>query len=214
MTAQQRIEDGVVSIHGKAYKTVARRISDFRQMEAYLGYSLATEVLESGELVVVRATVKTPQGNVIATGHAEEKRGSTNINKTSALENAETSAIGRALAFLDGELAGTEIASADEVANAICQQKDVDTESIRKECWKWQANHMQTFLTNMDSVMCIKEGIQAFLGAGDVSALDASREAWRELDEETQRSLWVAPSKGGVLTTKEREVMTSPEWKQ
>ena len=42
------------------------------------------------------------------------------INKTSALENAETSAVGRALAFLG--FAGTEIASADEVANAIKQQ--------------------------------------------------------------------------------------------
>ena len=54
---------------------------------------------------------------IVATGHAEEYRDSSKINKTSALENAETSAIGRALASFG--LGGTEFASADEVARAI-----------------------------------------------------------------------------------------------
>ena len=44
------------------------------------------------------------------------------INATSALENAETSAIGRRLSALG--FGGTEYASADEVANAIQQQQD------------------------------------------------------------------------------------------
>ena len=58
---------------------------------------------------------------IYATGHAEEYRADGKINKTSALENAETSAIGRALACLG--LGGTEFASADEVARAISGQK-------------------------------------------------------------------------------------------
>ena len=58
----------------------------------------------------------------IATGWAEEVRGSSNINKTSALENCETSAVGRALGFAAFGSAES-IASADEVAIAIERQK-------------------------------------------------------------------------------------------
>ena len=71
----------------------------------------------------MKATISDEQGRVRATGHAEEVRASSQINKTSALENAETSAIGRALAALG--YAGTEFASADEVAQAITQQKTI-----------------------------------------------------------------------------------------
>ncbi len=56
----------------------------------------------------------------VATGHAEEKRNSSKINQTSALENSETSSCGRALAFLGFISDG--IASAEEVSAAIVQQ--------------------------------------------------------------------------------------------
>jgi hypothetical protein len=72
--------------------------------------------------VVMLARIANEQGEVLATGHSEEYRHTSQINKTSALENAETSAIGRALAALG--LGGTEFATADEVANAISQQQD------------------------------------------------------------------------------------------
>ena len=48
-------------------------------------------------------------------------QGSSNINKTSYVENCETSAIGRALAML-GIGIDTSIASANEVADAIAKQ--------------------------------------------------------------------------------------------
>ena len=57
------------------------------------------------------------------TGHAEEVVGSSQINKTSAVENCETSAVGRCLGFLNIGLVGS-IATADEVSNAIHQQDD------------------------------------------------------------------------------------------
>ena len=60
-------------------------------------------------------------GNVLATGHASEKDGSSFINKTSALENAETSAVGRALGIL-GIGIDSSIASAEEVGNAVKNQ--------------------------------------------------------------------------------------------
>ena len=56
----------------------------------------------------------------LSTGTAEELRATSRINQTSALENAETSAVGRALAFLG--FANNSIASAEEVSLAIEQQ--------------------------------------------------------------------------------------------
>ena len=60
------------------------------------------------------------------TGHAEEEIGSSQINTTSALENCETSAIGRALALM-GIGVDESFASGDEVANAVFQQNQVIT---------------------------------------------------------------------------------------
>lgn len=111
-------EKRTVNIHGKEYETVASRVQKFR--EKYKGLSIVTELLERDESTVVMKASIVADGVVIATGHAEESRTTSQINKTSAVENCETSAIGRALAAFG--LAGTEFASADEVANAISQQ--------------------------------------------------------------------------------------------
>ena len=114
-------DTGIVNIHGKQYHTVAKRVQDFR--ESYADYSLTTEIaVRDGDIVVMKATITNNEGCVIATGHAEEDRTKGNINRTSALENAETSAIGRALAAFG--IGGTEFASANEVQNAIHQQNE------------------------------------------------------------------------------------------
>ena len=110
-------DTGYVNIHGKQYKTVAARVNDFREQFGP-GYGLLTEIVHADEQVVrMKALIISPESAIVATGHAEEYRDSSKINKTSALENAETSAIGRALAAFG--LGGTEFASADEVARAI-----------------------------------------------------------------------------------------------
>ena len=114
-------DSGIVEIHGKSYQTVAYRVGKFRELHG-LDLSLTTEsVTRDPDCVVMKATITTESGRVLATGHSEEYRASSQINRTSALENAETSAIGRALAALG--LGGTEFATADEVANAITQQR-------------------------------------------------------------------------------------------
>lgn len=112
-------ETGVVNLKGKQYKTVALRVSEFRGDHPL--WSLVTEVLERTEAdVVMVAKVLDESGRILATGHAEENRKASQVNRTSALENCETSAIGRALAALG--YGGSEFASADELANAIHQQ--------------------------------------------------------------------------------------------
>jgi|SRR5688572_30099335 len=115
-------DSGIVNIHGKEYQTVALRVRNFR--EKHPNYRLLTEIVHRNEdCVVMRAMIADEAGAVIATGHSEEYRHTSNINRTSALENAETSAIGRALAALG--LGGTEFATADEVAHAITSKSGV-----------------------------------------------------------------------------------------
>lgn len=108
-----------IQIHGKTYMTVAERVNDFRNKYGD-DYGIITEIIQDGEVVQMLARIENADQRTIATGFAEERRGSTQINKTSALENCETSAIGRALANLG--FGGTEYASANEVENAIHQQ--------------------------------------------------------------------------------------------
>lgn len=110
------------NIKGKQYATVATRVDLFHRHFSDL--AIVTEVLSAdGDRVMVRATIQTGSGLIRATGHAEENRKGGGVNATSALENCETSAIGRALAIFG--LAGGEIASADEVKGAIASEKNI-----------------------------------------------------------------------------------------
>lgn len=109
-----------VDIKGKAYVEVNERVKYFRK--EFEGWAIETELLSNENGVCVfKATVKDQDGVVKATGHAYENEGSTFINKTSYIENCETSAVGRALGML-GIGIDTSIASSDEVQNAMQNQ--------------------------------------------------------------------------------------------
>jgi hypothetical protein len=111
-----------VDIKGKPYIEVNERLKYFRTN--YEGYRLNSEIVSCANGVVVMvARVIDPEGNTVATGHAYEKEGSTFINKTSYIENCETSAWGRALACF-GIGIDAAVASADEVVNAIANQDE------------------------------------------------------------------------------------------
>ena len=133
-----------VDIKGKAYVTVNERVKYFR--EHFTGYKLISEIVYHNEVKFVewhefdaegnkinksawtkgeicfKASIFNEQDDLVATGYAIEKADSSYINKTSYIENCETSAWGRALAnFAIG--VDSSVASADEVANAIKNQK-------------------------------------------------------------------------------------------
>lgn len=109
-----------VNIKGKEYVEVNERVKYFR--ENFKDWSIETELLSNENGVcVIKAIVKNPDGVVKATGHAYENEGSTFINKTSYIENCETSAVGRALGLL-GIGIDSSIASSDEVENAMNNQ--------------------------------------------------------------------------------------------
>lgn len=111
-----------VNIKGKEYVEVNERVKYFR--EHNVGWSIETEMVSNdGGVCVFKATIKDDNGNIKSVGHAYEKESSSFINKTSYIENCETSAVGRALGFL-GIGIDVSIASSDEVVNAINNQTD------------------------------------------------------------------------------------------
>ena len=190
-------DTGVVPIHGKEYKTVAKRIQQFR--EKHPDYTIQTDLVEANDtLVVMKATIS-QGGQMISTGYAEEVRAASKINRTSALENCETSAVGRALAFFG--LAGSEISSADEVANAIKQQNNQELE--------WLIAHNETCMKHLGSIYFVKHYLE-----GDNPKWDSAAEAFAEIPNEDQELIWKAPTKGGLFTTKERQAIQSTEFNQ
>ena len=83
-----------VKLKGKDYVLVNERLIFFR--ENYPGYALTTEILSiDADSVCMKATVFDNEGRIISTGHAQEDREASYVNKTSYVENCETSAVGR-----------------------------------------------------------------------------------------------------------------------
>jgi hypothetical protein len=102
------------------YVPVAERLERFyeRFPEGRITTSIIEHSLESG-FVLIRAEVYRGPDDAqpAATGHAFEVRGESYVNKTSYVENAETSAVGRALALLGFEVK-RGIASREEMTKA------------------------------------------------------------------------------------------------
>ena len=108
------------NIKGKDYAEVNQRVKAFRMI--YPCGTIKTEMVSNEDGVVIfRAMAYDENWNLLATGTAYEKEGSTFINKTSYIENAETSAVGRCMGFC-GFGIDTSVASAEEVQNAIANQ--------------------------------------------------------------------------------------------
>ena len=115
----------------KEYAEVNQRIKAFR-MNYPEGFIHTEMVSNENGICVFRAKVgfEDEKGHhVLATGTAYEKETSSFINKTSYIENCETSAVGRALG-LAGYGIDTSIASAEEVQNAINNQNKEEPEEL------------------------------------------------------------------------------------
>ena len=154
-------------IKGKEYAEVNQRIKAFRMV--YPQGSIRTEMLSNENGVCVfRATVWDETNTLLATGHAYEKEDSTFINKTSFIENCETSAIGRALGMA-GFGIDVSVASAEEVQNAIANQEVTQEEAdsytltfgkhkgkTLKEVYKEAPDYIEWMLGNSNDERMIK----------------------------------------------------------
>ena len=121
-----------VDVKGRDYVEVNQRIKAFRSICP--GGAIMTEMLSNENGVCVfKATILDEDMRILGTGTAYENEKSSFINKTSYIENCETSAVGRALGMC-GFGIDTSIASAEEVQNAIKKQEapKAKTDSPRK----------------------------------------------------------------------------------
>ncbi len=114
------------------YIQVNERIEKFYQK--YPEGSIQTEIVynQDGMIIIKAYAYRNPEDKRPATGHAMEKEGSTYINKTSHVENCETSAVGRALAMLGFEIKKA-IASKEEVQNAMLNQNKQQTATNKEK---------------------------------------------------------------------------------
>jgi len=154
---------GVKQQGGRKYTEVFVRVEAFRKaFGTELG--IDTQILvDDGQRVVVQAKVVDKTGAVIGSGLAEEIRGSSHVNRTSALENGETSAIGRALASLG--LHGGSYASSfeidvaqhnDRVLSQRQQEQQVQQQNTNDIHEQWR-DYVQGCKTMIDTATTMRE---------------------------------------------------------
>ena len=112
-----------INIKGKEYITVNERLIYFRTRDEFKGFGIKEDIVSIDNTEgIFKVTIYDSNGEPIVSAHAQEYRDSSYINKTSFVENGFTSALGRALGYL-GIGIDTSIASANEVQNAVTNQK-------------------------------------------------------------------------------------------
>lgn len=115
-------------IKGKDYAEVNQRIKAFRMV--YPQGTIQTQMLSNENGVCIfHARIYDDKNNLLGTGTAYEKEDSSFINKTSYIENCETSAVGRALGMC-GFGIDVSVASAEEVQNAMQNQEPTKEEAL------------------------------------------------------------------------------------
>lgn len=132
-------------IKGKKYAEVNQRIKAFRKLHP--NGKIETEIINCGNgTVIMKSTVYDCQGNILGTGLASEKENSNNINRTSFIENCETSAVGRALGMC-GLGIDCQVASKEEMEGKV-----VSAEVLEKELEKLSIEYskLRTTLTELE----------------------------------------------------------------
>lgn len=156
-----------IDIKGNSYSQVAERIKAFRKL--YPEGFICTDLLSNENGVcIIKTTVgfvdENGERRVLGTGIAYEKEGSSFINKTSYIENCETSSCGRALGMC-GLGIDSDVASAEETQNAQLQQdamKPITAEkrkSLEKTCK--EDGIPEEYICELYSVSEIKELTEA-----------------------------------------------------
>lgn len=154
------------NIKGKEYAEVNQRIKAFRMV--YPTGSIITDLVElENGICTIKATVKDGD-NILGTGYAQEKEASSYINKTSYIENCETSAVGRALGMC-GFGIDTSVCSAEELMNALNNQEPTKKEKVSEyitekqiarltELYKDNQDQLKKFLKkhNVENIVQLK----------------------------------------------------------
>jgi len=207
----QEIAPGVVEIHGNQYETVALRVRRFRQ--DCPGYAITTErshEIES-DRIVFKCIISDPHGYPVATGHAEETRTGGGVNSTDAMENCETSAVGRALAFF-GYTGTRGIATEEDVRRAQAAQMEMLGSVADEIIEAMETDGLSELVADK---LKSKGGTKPEdLSESQAQSLRCIAEIWSDLDRDQVETLWTAQSKGGPFTNKQRQVLKTEAFRK
>jgi hypothetical protein len=178
------------------YETVEVRLEKFIKDYADFRISTELEVVEKDRYIVKAYLYKTANDSVAwATGYAEEKITDRGVNSTSALENCETSAIGRALANA-GYAAKGKRPSREEMTKVVAKKAEkpsvqdleaairkADAEPAEQDYWTTPVNEYRGVVDAPVTLDKAMENIAAIMGTGEAveaPSCEHGHMQWRE----------------------------------
>jgi hypothetical protein len=169
------------------YETVEVRLEKFIKDHADFRISTELEVVEKDRYIVKAYLFKTSSDSVAwATGYAEEKITDRGVNSTSALENCETSAIGRALANA-GYAAKGKRPSREEmtkvVATKVVKPPVQEVKADDQDYWTTPVNEYNKVVAAPVTLDKAMETIAAVMGTGEAQESPSCKHGhmqWRE----------------------------------
>lgn len=177
-----------VSIKGNPYVLVKDRIAHFNA--EYSNGSIITDLVSNRDgQVVMKAVVRPDSDNPgrFFTGFSQAKENDGMVNKTAALENAESSAVGRALAMM-GIGVIESIASADEVAKAVSPNATVPHPYLQKaQAMRETRQEGEVACETCGQPATIKTGVSAKTGKpwrGAFCTVDRGHVKWMKAEDE------------------------------
>ena len=145
-----------INLKGKQYSEVKDRVMFFRLNEQFKGWRIVTKPLNiSNDEATFFAEVYNDMDKVVSTGTAYERASQGMVNKTSHVENCETSAVGRALGFLGIGIVGG-IAPADDVIKVV-NKEDIKISDEQRQTLAAMIQDSQTDLIKFNETFSIQK---------------------------------------------------------
>ena len=191
-------KEGKIEVNGQVRSTYAKFediVAATKPLLSQYGFSITFKSDIEGQVLTVTGTISHREGHSETTALPLPFDDSGVKNRVQQLG----SSISYGKRYVFGML--TNVVTGDD-DDGVAADPDNTPEKMIQRLLK----HQDVLRENFASVMSITESLA-------VEDYSTAAEAWDELEEEEQRALWIATSKGGIFTTKERDQIRSPEFK-
>jgi hypothetical protein len=192
------------SFGGYKYRSCEDILQAVKPLLDGLTITISDEIQAFGERVYVKATATLSDGTASLSTTAYAREALTKKGMDESQITGSTSSYARKYA-LNGLLLIDDNKDADTRDNTNAEQERKDAEASAKEESKQEALR--------DAVKALSGSIQVIKQGIAEDDLSTASEAWFELTNEEKTSIWVAPTKGGPFSTKERTTMQSAEFR-
>jgi len=189
--------DGKIMVNNEVRSTYARFediVAATKPLLSKFGFSITFQSNIDNGLITVSGTISHREG------HSETTELPLPFDTSGSKNNVQ--AIGSSISYGKRYVFGmlTNVVTGDDDDGVAA-----DPDNTLDKMFARLMTHNDCLRENMGTVHVVKDAIFS----GDLST---AKEAWAELEESEQRSLWVAVTKGGIFTTEERKIMKSSEW--